>query len=83
MDHLRLHGIEVVVKVSETENRVRCMPHIINLSVQDILEKLKIPLNNDVDAYEHWDNMVRLFMQTYNSVSIISMINRMLTQLLH
>lgn len=60
VDCLRIHGIKFGINLSAAENRVRCMAHIINLGVQDILESLKIPLNYDFDAYEHLDNQVCL-----------------------
>lgn len=44
MEFLRLHGIELGVKITAEENRVRCILHILNLVVQDILQFLKIPL---------------------------------------
>lgn len=50
MEFLRKHGIEVGVGLSAIANRVRCMPHILNLAVQDILACLKIPLNNEDDV---------------------------------
>lgn len=55
MEFLTKHGIKVGVHMSSAENRVRCMPHILNLSVQDILASLKIPLNYEEDKYEHLD----------------------------
>ncbi len=50
MEFLKLHGIEIGVNVSAEENRVRCMLHILNLIVQDILASLKIPLNYEADV---------------------------------
>lgn len=58
METLRAYGIKIAVNVSAEENRVRCMAHIINLSVQDILTSLKIPLNSEIDTFEHLDNQV-------------------------
>lgn len=58
MDSLQKHGIKIGVKVSAEENRVRCMAHILNLAVQDILESLKIPLNYEEDLYKHLDEEV-------------------------
>lgn len=50
MEFLRLHGIKIGVNVSAEENRVRCILHILNLVVQDILAFLKIPLNYEDDV---------------------------------
>lgn len=47
MEFLRKYGIEVGVNLSATKNQVRCMLHILNLIVQEILKCLKIPLNYD------------------------------------
>lgn len=58
MSSLETHGIKVGSHLSSQDNRVRCMPHILNLSVQDILEKLKIPKNEAKDLYEHLDEEV-------------------------
>lgn len=35
---LQDHGIEIGINFSESENQVRCLAHILNLSVQDILQ---------------------------------------------
>lgn len=51
MEFLRKHGIEIGVDLSAIANRVRCMLHILNLVVQDILAFLKIPLNFDEDVF--------------------------------
>lgn len=40
---LSSHGIKVGIHFSSKENRLRCMPHILNLCVQDILKTLKVP----------------------------------------
>lgn len=56
MQFLQKHGIEIGVNVSATENRVHCMLQILNLSVQDILAFLKIPLNYDEDVVVIEDN---------------------------
>lgn len=55
MSCLEVHGIKVGTHISSVENRVRCMPHILNLCVQDVLETLKVPLNSEVDKYVHLD----------------------------
>lgn len=55
MEFLTQHGIKVGIRTTSEENRVRCMPHILNLAVQDILASLKIPLNHEEDTYEHLD----------------------------
>lgn len=49
MSELEKHGIEVDVDISKDEHQVRCMAHILNLSVQDILSSLNIPLNYEDD----------------------------------
>lgn len=56
MDNLQVQDIKITVNVSATENRVRRMPHIINLAVQDILAFLKIPLNYEDDVCERLDD---------------------------
>lgn len=55
MSNLEKHGIKIGSHISAQENRVRCMPHILNLCVQDVLDTLKIPSNNEIDKYEHLD----------------------------
>lgn len=50
IDLLSIHGITVGTHISSADNRIRCMPHIMNLSVQDILGALKIPLNYEEDV---------------------------------
>lgn len=55
IEFLKQHGVKVNVNISSAGNRVRCMPHILNLSVQDILAALKIPLNFEEDMYRHLD----------------------------
>lgn len=53
MEHLEAKGIEVMTNVSAANNRVRCLTHILNLSVQDILDSLKVSLNyEDADEEE-------------------------------
>ncbi|KAJ6639515.1 Zinc finger BED domain-containing protein RICESLEEPER 2 [Pseudolycoriella hygida] len=42
MTALRDYRIEVGVDYTPNEHRVRCMAHILNLSVQDIMKNLKI-----------------------------------------
>ncbi len=50
---LEAHGITAI------GNQVRCMAHIINLCVQDILKKLKVPATYaDIDPDEDLDNEV-------------------------
>lgn len=55
---LEKHGIKADICISSSENRVRCMPHILNLSVQDILNSLKIPLNYEEDMNVKEDDEV-------------------------
>lgn len=62
MSCLEVHGIKIGTPISAPENRIRCMPHILNLSVQDVLETLKIPSNNEIDKYEHLDEEVCFFL---------------------
>lgn len=56
---LESHGIRVDIKFSSKENRIRCMPHVLNLCVQDILKTLKIPLSREQgdDADEDEDEV--------------------------
>ncbi|KAJ6643914.1 putative AC transposase [Pseudolycoriella hygida] len=49
MEFLQKRGVEIGVEFSVQEHRVRCILHILNLIVQDILECLKISLNDDKD----------------------------------
>lgn len=57
MEALEKHGIKLGTNISSIENRVRCMPHILNLAVQDILDSLKVPINNEDDNYEYLDRL--------------------------
>lgn len=47
---LEQHGINAV------DNRMRCMAHIINLSVQDIMSALKVPYDADFHEYEEYED---------------------------
>lgn len=67
MDFLRKHGIEVDTDISAADNRVRCMPHILNLSVQAILAELKVPLNEESDEWAHLDNLEVKFIFFFTS----------------
>lgn len=57
MEFLQKHGIIAGVYISAADNRIRCMPHILNLAVQAILADLRIPINNEPDEYTHLDNI--------------------------
>ncbi len=57
MDFLSKHAIEAGTRLSKANNRVRCLPHVLNLAVQDILAALKIPLNDEEDHYEYLDQL--------------------------
>lgn len=57
MDYLRKHSIEAGTNLSKSHNRIRCLPHVLNLAVQDILSELKIPLNDDVDHSRYLDDL--------------------------
>lgn len=46
IESLEALGITVKVTFNSANNRVRCMAHILNLCVQDILTILRIPLNH-------------------------------------
>lgn len=45
IDYLGNYGIQASVFITAADNRVRYMPHVFNLAVQDILTELQIPLN--------------------------------------
>lgn len=65
MDFLKKHGIHVGTNLSAADNRVRCMPHILNLSVQATLAELKLSLADadEIDEWEHFDSLqvIKLF----------------------
>lgn len=42
MECLQAHGIQILTHVSAVSNRVRCLAHVLNLSVQDLLNSLKV-----------------------------------------
>ncbi|KAJ6647338.1 hypothetical protein Bhyg_02560, partial [Pseudolycoriella hygida] len=49
-DWLQEHGL------TAHKNRMRCMAHIINLCVQDILRPIKVPYNADIHNYEQFQD---------------------------
>ncbi|KAJ6639118.1 Zinc finger BED domain-containing protein RICESLEEPER 2, partial [Pseudolycoriella hygida] len=49
-DWLQEHGL------TAHKNRMRCMAHIINLCVQDILRSIKVPYNADIHNYEQFQD---------------------------
>lgn len=49
---LESYGITVSIYFSSKENRIRCMPHVLNLSVQDIMKTLKIPKSCEQDNHD-------------------------------
>lgn len=51
MTSLEEHGIKISTHVSAASNRVRCLAHVLNLSVQDLLNSLKVSLKYE-DAEE-------------------------------
>lgn len=55
IESLEALGITAEVIFNSADNRVRCMAHILNLCVQDILSKLKIPLNHEDNENECLD----------------------------
>ncbi|KAJ6605043.1 putative AC transposase [Pseudolycoriella hygida] len=55
MDFLSEYSMSVDVQISSANNRVRCLPHVLNLCVQDIMSSLKVPLNGEED--DHLDLM--------------------------
>lgn len=52
MDHLQNYGIEIHTIFSSRGNRVRCLAHVLNLGVQDIMTSLSISKTADTDAPE-------------------------------
>lgn len=42
MEHMKIYGIEVQTNFSSYGNRVRCLAHVLNLGVQDIMTSLSI-----------------------------------------
>lgn len=57
MDFLSQHAIAAGTYISKPNNRIRCLPHVLNLAVQDILADLKVPLNFEEDHYAYLDRM--------------------------
>lgn len=49
MDHTKIYGIEVQTNFSSHGNRVRCLAHVLNLGVQDIMTSLSIKKAADTD----------------------------------
>lgn len=58
MDGLEKYGITVGTHISSKENRIRCMAHILNLCVQDILSTLKIPSSCEKEEVQNVDEEV-------------------------
>lgn len=52
MSSLATHGVTIQTIISSDGNRVRCLAHVLNLSVQDIMKSLKISLTLDDDQPE-------------------------------
>lgn len=52
MELLEKYGIEIHTIISPSGNRVRCMAHILNLAVQDIMTSLNISLTSATDKPE-------------------------------
>lgn len=50
MEYLKNEGIKIEIRISAAGNRVRCLAHVLNLSVQDLMSALNIALNNDEDV---------------------------------
>ena len=46
---------KIIPSFTSTENRVRCILHIVNLAVQDILKSLKINLRQEPYEVECWN----------------------------
>ncbi|KAJ6647801.1 hypothetical protein Bhyg_03024, partial [Pseudolycoriella hygida] len=57
MDFLQKHGTEADTHLSKPNNRIRCLPHVLNLAVQDVLAALKVPLNQEEDGYTYLDHL--------------------------
>lgn len=62
MEFLEKHSIKTGIYLSKSNNRIRCLPHVLNLAVQDILSELKIPLNHDEDSYAYLDDLQVYFL---------------------
>lgn len=58
------HGILHGINISVAENQVRCLAHILNLSVQDILKALNVPLidedRTEDEIMEDSDDVINL-----------------------
>lgn len=52
MEYLQIYGIEVQTVFSAHGNRVRCLAHVLNLGVQDIMTSLSIKKTADTDTPE-------------------------------
>lgn len=62
------HGIKMGLKISSVENQVRCLAHVLNLAVQDVLATVNVAYkisNNEIDeVFEYVSDKVSNFTKT-------------------
>ncbi len=74
------YGLRVEIKISSAENQVRCLAHILNLAVQDVLASVKVVYtisNHEMDEIFKYDSEeVRKFTQMLSNMRLSSAKNR-------
>lgn len=67
---LQDHGVEIGLNFSECDNQVRCLAHVLNLSVQDILKCLGLPpVVNTEEELMDFIEMVSFLIINFSSLS--------------